>query len=189
MIDKENLNIAGNDVILDPKNLEFNEVTLSDYIQKEGAYYDNFGAYLALAEKVLQLREIEYEAIYNERIIEAKEQGATDKISEAKAKADQSVIDAKNLCVEAKYKVKRIMQHLKAWDKNHDNAQSMGYMLRKEIDKLNFEIKSNNSDFKGFLEEKALERTVRTIDQQMESTPSGGLEELDVNDLRSLIGR
>ncbi len=188
MIDKEILVIAGNDVILDPKNLEFNETTLSNYIQKEGGYYDNFGAYLALAEKVQQLREVEYETIYNERIIEAKDQGATDKISEAKAKADPAVVDAKNLVIDAKYKVKRLMQHLKAWDKNHDNAQSMGYMLRKEIDKLNFEIRGYGEDYKSFLQEKTLENTVQSIDKQT-SDKNCGFEELDLGDLRSLVGR
>ncbi len=183
MIEKEILNIAGNEVVLDPKNLEFNETTLSNYIQKEGGYYDNFGAYLALAEKVQQLREVEYETIYNERLVEAKDQGATDKISEAKAKCDSTVVEAKNLVVEAKYRVKRLIQHLKAWDKNHDNAQSMGYMLRKEIDKLNFEIKGYGDNYKSYLQEKVLENTITPIDEQN----GDGFGDLDLGDLKSLV--
>jgi len=30
--------------------------------------------------------------------------------------------------------------YLKAWDKNHDNAQNRGHTLRKELDKLNKDI-------------------------------------------------
>jgi hypothetical protein len=41
---------------------------------------------------------------------------------------------------QAKYIVARLKQHLRAWDKSHDNAQSMGHMLRKQMDKLNAEI-------------------------------------------------
>jgi hypothetical protein len=33
-----------------------------------------------------------------------------------------------------------LQQHLRAWDKNHDNAQSRGHMIRKEMDKLNIDI-------------------------------------------------
>ena len=37
--------------------------------------------------------------------------------------------------IEARYVVNRLKNHLKAWDKNHDNAQSMGHMLRKQMEK------------------------------------------------------
>lgn len=183
----ETLKIAGQDVVIDPKQLEFNETTLSNYIQTEGGYYDNFGAFLALAEKVQQFREMEYDAIYNERLVEAKEQGATDKISEAKAKANEDVLEAKKLVIDSRYNVRRLQQHLRAWDKNHDNAQSMGHMIRKEIDKLGFEIRGHE-DFKNLLMERRID-SVSSIDKQLEEqTNSSKLEELDMDDLRSIIG-
>ena len=190
MTEKETLNIAGHEIIIDPANLEFNETTLNRYIQTEGGYYDNFGSYLALAEKIQHMREMEYESIYNERIVEAKENGATDKISEAKAKSNIDVLDAKKLLIEAKYKVKRLMQHLRAWDKNHDNAQSLGHMLRKEMDKLNSEIMGRASmdsySYKmGNVLDQKIEDTISSIDEQENL---GGMSELDMNDLKSLIG-
>jgi hypothetical protein len=184
MTEKETLNIAGHDVIIDPANLDFNETTLNRYIQTEGGYYDNFGSFLALAEKTQHMREMEYESIYNERIVEAKENGATDKISEAKAKSNIDVLDAKKLLIEAKYKVKRLMQHLRAWDKNHDNAQSLGHMLRKEMDKLNSEIMGRaNMDSHQYKIDQRIEDTIASIDEQ-----ESGMSELDMNDLKSLIG-
>ena len=33
-----------------------------------------------------------------------------------------------------------LKQHLRSWDKAHENAQSRGHMIRKEMDKLNTDI-------------------------------------------------
>lgn len=123
-------------VLIDPENLRFDEVTLTSYIQKEGGYYDNFGHYLSLAERNLQNKESQYEKMYCQRFVEAKEYGSSDKLAEAKAKSDTIVMDLKNEISEARYAVNRLKNHLKAWDKNHDNAQSLGYMLRKQMDRL-----------------------------------------------------
>lgn len=190
MIEKETITIAGNDVTLDPQQLEFDETTLTKYIQTEGGYYDNFGAYLALAEKVQHLREMEHESIYNERMVEAKEQGSTDKISEAKAKANLDVIEAKKLVIEAKYKVKRLQQHLRAWDKNHDNAQSLGHMLRKEMDKLHAEImgRASGIDVNQYLMDRRVENTITSLEEQRQEEEKNGIEELDMDDLKSLVG-
>ena len=60
----EKLEIGGQTVTIDPQNLKFNEATLSNYIQTEAGYYDNFGAFLALAEKHLQRDEMIAEKLY-----------------------------------------------------------------------------------------------------------------------------
>lgn len=132
------------EVEIDPENLRFDEQSLSDYIQKEGGHYDNFGAYLALAERNLQNKQTAHEKLFCERFEEAKELGASDKLAEAKAKKDVDVVDAKNDVIEAQYAVNRLKNHLKAWDKNHDNAQSLGHMLRKQMDKLGNDIYGNH---------------------------------------------
>jgi hypothetical protein len=126
---------------IDPEKLRFDETSLSHYIQTESGYYDNFGGYLAKAERNQQNKELLYEQVFHQRYIEAKEEGGTDKLAEARAKADQTVNALKNEIIEAKYVVNRLKQHLKAWDKSHDNAQSLGHMMRKQIDKLNSDIK------------------------------------------------
>ena len=136
----EKLNFAGYEVIINSEFLRFDENTLGRYIQDESGYFDNFGASLALAERNLQNKEMYHERIYSERFVEAKENGSTEKLAEAKSKADSDVVSAKQDVIEARYAVNRLKQHLKAWDKSHDNAQSMGHMLRKTMDKLNAEI-------------------------------------------------
>jgi hypothetical protein len=128
------------EIEIDPENLRFDEQTLSAYIQTEGGHYDNIGAYLALAEKNLQNKEVLHEKLYCERFEEAKEEGSSDKLAEAKAKKDGDVVEMKQQIIEARYAVNRLKNHLKAWDKNHDNAQSLGYMLRKQMDKLNGDV-------------------------------------------------
>ena len=138
--DMEKLEFDGYTVTLDSKNLQFDEATLSIYIQHEAGYYDNFGGFLALAERAQQNKDTLYEKIYYERFVEAKEMGGSDRLAEARAKSDPTVVALKEEAIQAKYVVNRLKQHLKAWDKNHDNAQSMGHMLRKQMDKLNAEI-------------------------------------------------
>lgn len=142
----EKLTFAGHEVIIDSENLRFNEATLSDYIQTESGYFDNFGASLALAERNLQNKEMLYERLYNERFVEAKE-GGSDKLAEAKSKSDPDVMACKAEIVDARYIVSRLKQHLKAWDINHDNAQSAGHMQRKMMDKLQAEITARNLSY------------------------------------------
>ena len=143
----EKLVVGGQTVTINPENLRFNEATLNQYIQTEAGYYDNFGAFLALAEKHLQRDEMLAEKLYSERFAEAKDNGASDKKAEAMAKADQDVVEMKERIIESKYKVNRLKRHLYAWDKNHDNAQSLGHMLRKEMDKLHADIYSRNRQY------------------------------------------
>jgi hypothetical protein len=140
MAKSEKLKFDKYEVTIDPENLRFDENNLSEYIQKEGGHYDNFGGYLAMAERHLQNKEVLYEKLYCERFEEAKELGASDKLAEAKSKKDVDVVSMKEEVIEARYSVNRLKNHLKAWDKNHDNAQSLGHMLRKQMDKLNSDI-------------------------------------------------
>jgi hypothetical protein len=128
---------------IDPENLRFDESTLSKYIQNEGGYYDSFGHYLSLAERNLQNNENLHEKTFCEKFVEAKELGASDKLAEAKAKSNPNVVLLKEEIVKAKYVVNRLKNHIKAWDKNHDNAQSMGHMLRKQMDKLGTDVIGN----------------------------------------------
>jgi altronate dehydratase len=171
----EKLEFAGFSVVIDPDNLKFDEMTLSLYIQKESGYYDNFGAYLALAERHLQQKETLYEKVSYERFVEAKECGGSDKLAEAKAKCDPTVVEFSDEVTDAKYVVNRLKQHLRAWDKNHDNAQSLGHMIRKEMDKLHSEVmirayNINRNEIPGL--DRAVERTV-------EDWPSNEVKEPD----------
>jgi hypothetical protein len=163
---KEKLEFAGFSVELDSENLKFNEATLNNYIQTEAGYYDNFGAYLSLAEKNMQNKEVLHEKLFNERFVEAKDAGGSDKLAEAKAKSDVTVLKLKEDVVEARYAVNRLKQHLRAWDKNHDNAQSMGHMQRKIMDKLYGDIMGRFKLAGDGDIDAAITETVKAYDEQ-----------------------
>lgn len=168
MTRKEKLSFDKYEVELDSENLRFDQDSLTIYIQKEASFYDNFGSYLALAEKHLQNKEVFHEKLYCERFVEAKEDGGSDKLAEAKAKCDVDVVKVKEEIVEAKYIVNRLKNHLKAWDKSHDNAQSLGHNLRKQMDKLHGDIVSRN--FYNFDKEvPGLDKEIEKISEDFET--------------------
>jgi hypothetical protein len=109
-------------------------------MQEEGGWYDYYGAMLSLAERHLALLDAKHEKLYGERFAEFKDQGGSDKLAEARTKADYDVSSLKEQMADSKCKVTRLKQHLRAYDKAHDNAQSMGHMQRKAVDKLNATI-------------------------------------------------
>lgn len=147
MIKKETIMVDGDRVVLDPANLRFNETTLTEYIKVEGGWYDSFGAYLAKAERDLQIKQAEYDNLFNLKFFLAKEEkGGSDKLAEAKACIDPEVKAANLEVIEAKHIVARIKNHLRAWDKNHDNAQSLGHQLRREMSMLNSDIRIADSN-------------------------------------------
>jgi len=176
---KEKLEFAGVIVEIDPENLRFNENNLSQYIQTEAGYYDNFGAYLSLAEKNLQNFELRHEKLSADRFIEAKESGGSDKLAEAKAKADPDVVAFKEKVNDAKYAVNRLKQHLRAWDKNHDNAQSLGHMQRKMMDKLNSDIMGGKGYMHSGVNDDLISETIKSYSED----EKGGF----ADDLRSAM--
>jgi len=134
------IKVAGQEVVIDVANLSFNEATLNEYMQKEGAKYNYYGQVLADAQAQMQLAKLQYEVTYSQKIKQYKP-GATEKTAEACAKADEEVIKANKKVIAMQRIVEMLKNHLRAWDKNHDNAQSLGHMIRKEMDKLGFDIK------------------------------------------------
>lgn len=134
------IKLGDKEVKLDPNSMKFNEITLNSYMETEAGWYDFYGALLADAEYLMQRMELEYDTLYSERFKEHKESGCTEKLAEANSKSDQDVVKAKLDYLSAKHRVRLLQQHLRAWDRAHDNAQSRGHFLRKEIDKLNRDI-------------------------------------------------
>lgn len=135
-IEKTVVKVKGRDVILDPGNMRFNEVTLSDYMSHEYGWIDYLGKQLEYANKEYLDSEIDFEAVYSKSYITAKEEGKAEGFAKAIALADPLVVAARKLVADRKETVGLIKAHLKAWDKNHDNAQNRGHTLRKEMDIL-----------------------------------------------------
>lgn len=149
---KRTVVVNGQEVVLDTSKLSFSEGTLSDYLEKEGGWIDYFGAKLAEAERQfaemeleVEKEEDEYERVYSKVFTTLKEtDGGSDKKIEGLTKVEpmvissrQKVIELKAKSIELKYTVRLLQQHLKAWDKNHENGQNRGNTLRKELERLN----------------------------------------------------
>lgn len=157
--------INGRTITLDSTRFVFNEANLNQFIEREAVWYDHFGNVLAVAEEELAEAECVYESTYAGKFAYTKEQGGSDKLVEATVKSDPEVMVLKKNVVKAKKNVKLLQQHLRSWDKCHDNAQSRGYMLRKEIDKLGGDIYHSKNEYTGSdIEQKIDEVITKTQD-------------------------
>ncbi len=130
------LNIGGQEVILDPANLKFDDRTLTSYLMQEGGWYNYFGEQLANAEREYAEREAFHDQLYALKFYQYKCDGGTEKMCESRTKIDPDVKKAHEEVRDAKLRVNLIKNHLKAWDKNHENAQSVGHTLRREMSRL-----------------------------------------------------
>lgn len=137
---KTTIKIGNQEVVLDNSRLAFNEVSLSNFMENLGLWYDYFSQKLAEAEALLSYKDYEYELAFSSAYEKFKEEGCTDKLAEANAKKQDEVSEHKREIISAKHKVTLLKQHLRSWDKAHENAQSRGHMIRKEMDKLNSDI-------------------------------------------------
>ena len=152
IVEKTEITVAGRTVLLDPDRMKFNEVTLSDYMAEEYAWIDFFGKQLEYATKELAIADGRYEALYNQKFVESKDEGGSDNYAKAKAASDPDVLKAYEYKVDRKFVVGLLKAHLRAWDKNHENAQNRGHTLRKEMDKLNRHIfEEKTCEFEEFL--------------------------------------
>lgn len=140
------IKIGGQEIVLDNSRLAFNESSLNNFMENLALWYDYFSQKLAEAEAILAYKEYEYDVLFSASYEKSKESGCTDKLAEANAKKDANVCDARKEIIGAKHKVTLLKQHLKSWDKAHENAMSRGHMVRKEMDKLHTDIVFKNRD-------------------------------------------
>ena len=139
---KTTIKIGDQEVVLDNSRLSFNEISLSTFMENLALWYDYFSQKLSEAEALLSYKEYEYELAFSGAYEKFKEEGCTDKLAEANARKEPVVSDFKKEIISAKHKVTVLKQHLRSWDKAHENAQSRGHMIRKEMDKLSTDILS-----------------------------------------------
>ena len=128
-------------IVLDDNQLLFNETNLNEFIKKEHGVYSYFGKQLADVEHLQWLAQQDYEAAYSKLFADIKEnQGGSDKLVEAKCKSDLDVLEKEKKFFDFKCSAAKIKAFLRGLDKAHDNAQSLGHNLRKEMDKLGADI-------------------------------------------------
>jgi hypothetical protein len=145
-VSRTTITIGGQEIVLDNTRLAFNESTLNIFMENLALWYDYFSHKLAEAETLLSLKECDYELAFSSAYEKYKEEGCTDKLAEANAKKDSTVSNYKKDTIGARHKVILLKQHLKSWDKAHDNAQSRGHMVRKEMEKLGTDIRMSEVD-------------------------------------------
>lgn len=137
----EIVNVNGEEVHISKEDLKFDETTLTQYFIAEGGFYNYLGGRLRVAEAMLAREEITFEELWGEKFRGYKDEGGSDKYAEARTNADSEITAAKLKVVDAKLVVGMIQSHMRAFDKNHENAQSLGHFLRKEMEKLNSDIR------------------------------------------------
>ena len=152
-LQKRTVKIGDVDVDLDPNRLLFNETTLSQFQDRLATWYDHFGEMYCTADYYHSLAKENSEVVFARVYAEKKEEGATEKQADAQARTHLEVMAAKKLVLQAKRKKEQISQHLKAWDKAHENAKNRGFMISKEMDKLNTDIFFKNRELASKVED------------------------------------
>lgn len=132
----DKVKVNNEEIYLDVDKLKFDESNLSEYLESESSWYNYYGQKLADAEYTAQKCEIALEKLCAEKFVKFKNEKGSDKFCEASVDAEQDVQELRFLLAEAKYYVRKLSQHLRAWDRNHDNAIQLGHNLRREMDKL-----------------------------------------------------
>ena len=134
--------IALNDQVwtIDSRDLNFTDATLNIFFEKVGGIIYYVGAGHALAMKCFSIAELEYKRKFIQKFKEQKDLGKSDKTAELAAEGDDECIALKRECIQSRYCKDRIYAHLQALNASREDAHNRGHMLRKEMDKLNFQI-------------------------------------------------
>lgn len=142
------IDLGDETIELDPKLLQFNDATLSKFMEGVSLWYDYYSSKSAKAESLLAIAELEEETKYMEKFAAAKSEGMSDKGAESVARVDVEVVASQKKVIEAKSNHRQLKEYLRAFDKAHEMAQNRGYMLRKEMDKLASDIYYNGPSAK-----------------------------------------
>lgn len=128
--------VNGQPVTLDPKRLQFNETTLSKFMQDFSVWYDYYSSQAALSESLSTKAKNDYEVKYMEKFIEGKREIGSDKAADAFAKVSEEVQTLRTDLEIKDTATKMLKEYVKSLDRAHQMAVNRGYMLRKEMDKL-----------------------------------------------------
>jgi len=135
--------IGKDEVELDPKVMDFSEATLNEFLMKDAGTYSFYHQKWVDAQYLATKYEDYHEALYAKKFQECKENGATDKMAEAQAKACPEVVEAKEKSRITKRTKDHLWGFLKSLDKAHENALNLGYNVRKELQVLHHQNVKN----------------------------------------------
>lgn len=140
------IDLEDEQIVLDPKRFQFNDASLSKFMEDVSIWYDYYSSKGAKAEKLLMDAEKVYGKEYLDRFTEAKQDGTSDKGADAMSRTDPNVELAQEKINKYKSAVKQLKEYQKSFDKAHSMAQNRGYMIRKEMEKLNSDIYHSRGD-------------------------------------------
>lgn len=126
---------------IDSDNLKFTDATLNTFFEKISGITDYVGAALAEANRQHSLLEHRCKQEYIRKFKEYKEAGKSDKTSELYAEGEADVVILREATVNARYLKDRLFAHLNALNNARDDAHNRGHMLRKELQKLDMDIR------------------------------------------------
>jgi len=130
---------------IDNKNLKFSDATLNQFFERISGIIDYVGAGHAKAMFWASKLDHEHKQKFIEKFKEFKDQGKSDKNAELCAEGDGDVSAVKQEFMKAKYTKDRLYAHLSALNSAREDAHNRGHMLRKELDKLNMDIRQGSS--------------------------------------------
>lgn len=131
------IKLGEEEIDLDEDNLIVSESNMNEFLKKFAGIYNYYNNAWAKSQYLNHAAEDRYDALYNEKFTFYKENGgASDKLAEAKAKANEEVQAAKKSVRNSKYIMQLLFTYLRALDKAQENALNLGYNIRKEMDKI-----------------------------------------------------
>ena len=141
------ITVEGEDVVLDPRNLRFTDATLNQFFELVSGFCDYYGQKLAEANRSVARCEQLFERFYIEKFRHFREnEGKSEKTSELYSKAEDEVVRAKSAVHEMTFKRDSILNHLKALNAAREDAHNRGHFLRKELEKLNMDVRAFSND-------------------------------------------
>lgn len=142
------IDLDGEVITLDPNRLCFNDTSLSKFMEELSIWYDYFSSKGAKAEELMTKFEAAYEEKKAEKILLGSQNGLSVKAAESFATIDTEVKALLESFNYYKSATKQMKEFLKSLDKAHGMAQNRGYMIRKEMDKLQTDIYHTSGEFK-----------------------------------------
>jgi predicted metallo-beta-lactamase superfamily hydrolase len=138
------IDLNGESITLDPKRFVFNDASLGKFMEDVSLWYDYYSSKTTKSEGLLVDIETLYENKYLEKFLAGKQEGFSDKAAEAYAKTDVIVKECQEQVNKYKSATKQLKEYLKSFDKAHSMAMNRGFMIRKEMEKLNSDINLKN---------------------------------------------
>ena len=134
------IDLVDEQVTLDPVRLQFNDSTLSKYMEEISLWYDYYSSKATKAEELYANAELTRQSRHDFYFLQAKSEGLTEKSSEAHARIQPEIVELQKKENYFKSATKQLKEYLRSLDKAHSMAQNRGYMIRKEMEKLNSDI-------------------------------------------------